>query len=92
MEHEQHHDKYDEMFEHLKEEMEDACEYLKESEAADEMGLTYIAKGLRDIAMEEYTHAKFFRNYLMMKHVYHDHEHHAEFEEKWKRLEHKLFD
>ena len=40
-------------FEHLEEEIEDACEYLKEADEAEADGRAYLARGMKDIAMEE---------------------------------------
>lgn len=80
-----------ELFEHLEEEMEDACEYLKKGEEAKHEGHHYLAKGFFRMAEDEYSHAKFLRDYLIIKKVYHDHEHHEELEAKWHRLEEKMF-
>lgn len=77
---------YDKAFEHLKEEIEDACEYLKEADATEADGKPYLARGMRDIAMDEYTHANFLRNYLMSKHAYHEHAMYEEIEHHWHKL------
>jgi ferritin len=78
------------MFEHLEDEIEDACEYLKKSEEAEAMDKPYLATGLRKMAMDEYTHARFLREYLIKKEIYHVHEHHNEVEAHWHRLREKL--
>lgn len=82
---------YEEAFDHLEEEIEDACEYLKEAEEAAEEGKTYLAEGLKKIAYDEYTHAHFLREYLMTKHEYRHHEKSAKIEEHWHKLTHRLF-
>jgi ferritin len=79
-----------EIFEHFEDEMEDACEYLKKAEAAKSEGHHYLANGLFLMAEDEYSHAKFLRDYLITKKVYHDHEHHEELEAKWHRLRQRL--
>jgi ferritin len=81
---------HDTMFEHLEDEIEDACEYLKKSEEAEDMDKPYLATGLRKMAMDEYTHARFLREYLIKKEIYHVHEHHNEVEAHWHRLREKL--
>lgn len=84
-------DFYSKAYEHLEDEIEDACEYLREAEAAEEEDKHYLAKGLRKIAYDEYTHASFLREYLMSKHEYRHHEKSAKIEEHWHKLTHKLF-
>lgn len=84
-------DFYNKAFEHLEEEIKDACEYLKEAEAAEVDGKRYLADGMRRIAYDEYTHAHFLREYLMSKHDYHHHEKAHDIEEHWHKLTHKLF-
>ena len=81
---------YELAFHNLEEELEDGCEYMREAEEADSMGKSYYAEGLRRIAYDEYTHAKFIRDYLITKGVYHDSEHHAKLEEHWHKLRGKL--
>ena len=81
---------YDLAIKHLEEEIEDACEYLKEADEAEEDGKEYLAVGMRKVALDEYSHAKFLRDYLHTKHVYHDHGKHEEIEKHWHRLCEKL--
>ena len=81
---------YELAYEHLEEEIEDACEYLREADEAHEAGKKYLASGLRKVAMDEYTHAHFLREYLMTKGAYHDHVNHAKIEEHWHKLRSKL--
>jgi ferritin len=81
---------YDLAIKHLEEEIEDACEYLKEAEDAKEGGKEYLAAGMRKVALDEYSHAKFLRDYLHSKHVYNEHEKHEHIEKKWHRLREKL--
>ena len=78
------------MFEHLKDEIEDACEYLREADEAEGWEKHYLAKGLREMAMDEYSHAHFLREYLIKKEAYHVHEHHHEVESHWHKLREKL--
>lgn len=79
-----------ELFEHLEEEIEDACEYLKEAEKTEAEGKPYLAEGMRRIALDEYSHANFLRDYLITKKVYHEHEKHEHIEEHWHRLRQRL--
>lgn len=81
------HDFHESAFHHLKEEIEDACEYLKKADEAEEEGKHYFAHGLKRIAWDEYSHAKFLRDYLMTKEAYNNHE---EIDEHWHKLRHKL--
>ena len=81
---------YELAFKHLEDEIEDACEYLRESDEADADGKEYLAHGLHRVAMDEYTHAEFLRSYLMTKGHYHHYEKHDELEEHWHRLRKKL--
>lgn len=81
---------YELAFKHLDEEIDDACEYLRESDEAAEEGKDYLAHGLRKVALDEYTHAEFLRNYLMTKEHYHHYEKHDELEEHWHKLRKKL--
>ena len=81
---------YKVMFEHLEDEIDDACEYLRKAHEAEEEGRSYLAKGLKEMAMDEYSHAHFLREYLMKKEAYHNHEHYAAVEEHWHRLKEKL--
>ena len=84
------HEHHKNAFEHLEDEIEDACEYLKEADEMEAQGHHYLAHGLHQIAMDEYSHANFLRDYLMRRGVYHDHEHHAEVEAHWHRLRGRL--
>ena len=86
MEHKMHHL----TVEHLKDEIEDACEYLHEADEADEDGEHHLAIGLRRIALDEYTHARFLRDHLISAGLYHDHEHHSEIEAHWHKLRGRL--
>jgi hypothetical protein len=81
---------YDLAIKHLEDEIEDACEYLKEADEAKADGKDYLAVGLHKAALDEYTHAKFLRDYLHTKHVYHDHDKHDHIEKHWHRLCEKL--
>jgi hypothetical protein len=81
---------YELAFKHLEDEIEDACEYIREADEANEDGKEYLALGLQKVAMDEYTHAEFLRNYLMSKGHYHHYEKHDELEEHWHKLCHKL--
>lgn len=81
---------YEKAIEHLEEEIEDACEYLKEADEAKADGKPYLAEGMHKIAMDEYTHAEFLRHYLMTKRAYHTHEKHEHLEEHWHRLRERL--
>lgn len=58
---------YKELHEHLEEEIEDAHEYIELAEAAEARGCKYLAIGLHEIAREEFSHAKFHRDYLISK-------------------------
>lgn len=78
------------MFEHLEDEIEDACEYLREADEAEKMEKHYLATGLHKMAMDEYSHAHFIREYLIKKEMYHVHEHYHEVESHWHRLREKL--
>lgn len=79
-----------EAFDELKDEIEDACKYLREADAMDAQGYHYLAIGLHKIAMDEYTHANFLRDYLMSKKAYHEHERHKAIEEHWHKLRERL--
>lgn len=79
-----------EMIDHLMDEIEDACEYLREADKAITEGKEYLAAGLRNAALDEYTHAKFFRNYLIIKHMYPEGELHDHIEEHWHKMCHKF--
>ena len=81
---------YELALKHLEDEIEDACEYLKEADEAEADGKEYLAKGLKNVAMDEYTHARFLRDYLMTKHHYHNHDKHEKIESHWHRLREKL--
>lgn len=82
---------YEKAFEHLEEEIEDACEYLREAEATEADGKHYLAEGMRKMAYDEYTHAHFLREYLMSKEAYRHHAKTEKIEEHWHKLTHKLF-
>jgi ferritin len=73
-------------FEHLEEEIEDACEYLKEADEAEADGRAYLARGMKDIAMEEYSHAHFLREYLISRHAYYEHPNFEKVDQHWHRL------
>jgi rubrerythrin len=81
---------YELAFHNLEDELEDGCEYLREAEEADSQGKSYYAEGLRRIAYDEYTHAKFIREYLTKKGVYHENADYAKLEAHWHRLREKL--
>ena len=81
---------YELALKHLEDEIEDACEYLKEAEEAKTDGKDYLAAGLHKVALDEYTHAKFLRDYLHTKHVYHEDEGHDRIENHWRLLREKL--
>lgn len=78
------------IFEHLEDEIKDACEYLKEADEAKVEGKYYLATGLHKIALDEYSHAHFLREYLIKKETYHVHEHYNDVEEHWHKLREKL--
>lgn len=78
------------MFEHLEDEIEDACEYLRKADEAEGWEKHYLATGLRKMAMDEYSHAHFLRDYLIKKEAYHNHEHYVKTEEHWHKLREKL--
>lgn len=74
----------------LKDEIEDACKYLKESDDMEAQGLHYLAIGLHRIAMDEYSHANFLRDWLISKNAYYEHEGHKVIEDHWHRLRGRL--
>lgn len=86
MEHKMHHL----TVEHLKEEIEDACEYLREADEAESEGDHYLAHGLKKMALDEYTHAHFLRKHLISEGLYHEHDHHDEIEAHWHKLRGRL--
>lgn len=71
-----------EILEKFEDEMEDVCEYLDLAEKTEETAPT-LSAGLRAIAHDEYTHAKFFHDYLESIGVH-------EYAEKWKRVEDRM--
>jgi ferritin len=78
---------YKELHEHLEEEIEDAHEYIELAEDAEARGCKYLAIGLHEIAREEFSHAKFHRDYLISKGQHP----HGEIEEKWHELKRMMF-
>ena len=75
-----------EAFDELKDEIEDACKYLRESDEMEAQGHHYLATGLHRIALDEYSHANFLRDWLISKRVYYEHDRHKMIEEHWHKL------
>lgn len=73
----------DEILEKFEDEMEDVCEYLDLAGLAE--NAPTLSAGLRAIAHDEYTHARFFHDYLESVNSLK-----PEHEEKWKKTEARM--
>jgi rubrerythrin len=71
----------EEIMEKFEDEMEDVCEYLDLAEISPPT----LAAGLRAIAHDEYTHARFFHDYLESVNSLK-----PEYKEKWKKTEARM--